>query len=121
MLPLVGSGKDASLHRGQSQYIMTNCLEQRLTLSNNLTALLVGCAPTPNQYFILSTFNSTFFSFAIISSVPFAKTLAAAGGVLPSRTRGMGSYTPKSSRGLPSRGRLELIATRWKMGFLRWP
>lgn len=42
--------------------------ETELTLSNNLTTLSVGCAPTPNQYLTLSTSQTTLFSLLSLNS-----------------------------------------------------
>lgn len=84
----------------------------QLTLSNSFTNALVGSAPTPNQYRILSTFHSTFFSFcAWPRSVPntFADTGSPDGPI----SRGIGSYSPNFSSGRASRRFEALMATMW--------
>ena len=82
-----------------------------LTRSSNFTTVVVGCAPTPSQCRILSTFHSTFFSFFGVQC-SFPKTLAWDGSAEIEGTRGMGSYSPSFSNGMAFRAFEASMTTR---------
>jgi hypothetical protein len=70
----------------------------KLTIDNNLHAESLGCAPTPNQYFALV--ESSLISFHMGPS-PSIDGL------------GIGSYVPRTSRGLLFRAVLVSVISNW--------
>ena len=103
-------------------------MTDKLTLSRSFTTDRVGCAPTPNQYRILSTSHSIFFSLLTMpaftaspNGISFPNTFEPEGRTTSAGNRRIGSYSPSFSRGRAFRALVELMATRWKYGLLRTP